>query len=104
VISGPEHAVFADVGNLGTAVCLMPGTELAFAGDIACLTGLFGWPKTIKHQTAIWADMCWPRRPQCGSYTGSISTSMKDHRVIAMRRRPQGHAGESRTSLTVCTG
>ena len=44
---------FADVDNLGTAVCLMPGTELAFAGDIACLTGLFGWPKTINHQTAI---------------------------------------------------
>jgi hypothetical protein len=48
---------FADVDNLGTAVCLMPGTELAFAGDIACLTGLFGWPKTINHQTAIFRQV-----------------------------------------------
>ncbi len=47
----------ADVDNLGTAVCLMPGTELAFAGDVTCRTGLLGWPETIKHQTAIFRQV-----------------------------------------------
>jgi hypothetical protein len=50
---------FADVDELGTAVCLMPGTELAFASDIACLpAGVFGW-KTQKfnHQTAIFRQV-----------------------------------------------
>ena len=33
----------------------MPGTELAFAGEVACQpTSLLGWnTKAIKHQTAI---------------------------------------------------
>jgi hypothetical protein len=37
----------------------MPGTELAFAGEVACLqTGLLGWKtKTIKHQTAIFRQV-----------------------------------------------
>ena len=49
---------FADVDNLGTAVCLMPGTELAFAGEVACRPGgLLGWPKAIKHQTAIFRQV-----------------------------------------------
>jgi hypothetical protein len=48
---------FADVDNLGTAVCLMPGTELAFAGDVTCRTGLLGWPETIEHQTAIFRQV-----------------------------------------------
>ena len=49
---------FADVDNLGMAVCLMPGTELAFAGEVACLPGgLLGWPKVINHQTAIFRQV-----------------------------------------------
>jgi hypothetical protein len=49
---------FADVDNLGTVVCLMPGTELAFASEVACRSGgLLGWPKTIKHQTAIFRQV-----------------------------------------------
>jgi len=46
---------FAAADDPGLAVCVMPGTELAFAEDVACLpTGLLGWKmKTIKHQTAI---------------------------------------------------
>jgi hypothetical protein len=37
----------------------MPGTELAFAGEVACqLTGLLGWKtKTINHQTAIFRQV-----------------------------------------------
>ena len=44
----------------------MPGTELAFAGEVACLpAGLLGWKtKTINHQTAIFRQVnkeSWPR-------------------------------------------
>ena len=44
---------FAAADDLGLAVCVMPGTELAFAREVACLsTGLLGWKtKTINHQT-----------------------------------------------------
>ena len=37
----------------------MPGTELAFAGDVACLpTGLLGWrTQTINHHTAIFRQV-----------------------------------------------
>ena len=40
-------------------VCEMPGTELAFAGEVACLpTGLLGWKtKTISHRTAIFRQV-----------------------------------------------
>ena len=50
---------FADVDDLGMAVCLMPGTELAFAGEVACLpAGLLCWKtKTINHQTAIFRQV-----------------------------------------------
>jgi hypothetical protein len=50
---------FADVNDVGTAVCLMPGTELAFAGQVACLpAGLLSWKaKTIDHQTAIFRQI-----------------------------------------------
>ena len=41
------------------AVCLMPGTELAFAGEVARLpAGLLGRStKTINHQTAIFRQV-----------------------------------------------
>ena len=50
---------FADTDNLRMAVCLMPGTELAFAGTVACLPpGLFSWKsKPINHQTAIFRQV-----------------------------------------------
>ena len=50
---------FAAADDLGLAVCVMPGTELAFAGEVACLpTGLLGWKtKTISHQTAIFRQV-----------------------------------------------
>ena len=46
---------FAAADDLGLAVCVMPGTELAFAGEVTCLpTGLLRWEtNTINHQTAI---------------------------------------------------
>jgi hypothetical protein len=39
------------------AVCLMPGTELAFDRKVTSLTGLLGWPKAIDHQTAIFRQI-----------------------------------------------
>ena len=42
-----------------TAVCLMPGTELSFPGEITCLaTGLFPWrEKVINYNTAIFRQV-----------------------------------------------
>src|SRR6202163_3068256 len=50
---------FAASDDLGMAVCLLPGTELAFAGEVACLpAGLLGWKtKTVNHQTAIFRQV-----------------------------------------------
>ena len=50
---------FAASDDLGLAVCVLPGTELAFAGDVAHLpTGLFGWrTKTINYRTAIFRQL-----------------------------------------------
>jgi hypothetical protein len=50
---------FAASDDLGMAVCLLPGTELAFAGEVACLpAGLLGWKtKTISYQTAIFRQL-----------------------------------------------
>ncbi len=49
----------AAADDLGLAVCVMPGTELAFAGQVACVpTGLLGWKKkTINYQTAIFRQV-----------------------------------------------
>ena len=50
---------FADADDLGLAVCVMPGTELAFAGEVVCLPYvLLGWKtKTINHRTAIFRQV-----------------------------------------------
>jgi hypothetical protein len=50
---------FAAADDLGLAVCVMPGTEIAFAGEVRCLpTGLLGWKtRTINHQTAIFRQI-----------------------------------------------
>jgi hypothetical protein len=46
---------FGAVEEAAMAVCLLPGTELAFAEDVKCIpTGLLPWlGRTIKHKTAI---------------------------------------------------
>jgi hypothetical protein len=50
---------FASADDPGLAVCVMPGTELAFAGDVVRLpAGLLGWKtKTISHRTAIFRQV-----------------------------------------------
>ena len=50
---------FAAVDDSALAVCLMPGTELAFAENVAILPhGLLGWrKKTTGHRTAIFRQL-----------------------------------------------
>ncbi len=50
---------FAASEDASVAVCVLPGTELSFAGEITCLpTGLLGWlAKPIKHKTAIFRQI-----------------------------------------------
>src|SRR6185503_2413984 len=50
---------FAAENDLSAAVCVTPGTELAFADDIqGPRTGLFGWTrKTFPHRTAIFRQI-----------------------------------------------
>jgi hypothetical protein len=40
---------FAAADDLGLAVCVMPGTELAFAQEIARQRSLFGWKARITN-------------------------------------------------------
>jgi len=49
---------FAAIDDAEVAVCLMPGTELAFASEIAILSyGLVGNAKTIRSRTAIFRQI-----------------------------------------------
>ena len=50
---------FAAPEDANTAVCVLPGTELAFATAIRCnRLGLLGWkPKVLNHTTAIFRQI-----------------------------------------------
>ena len=50
---------FSASNEPGVAVCVLPGTELAFVGDVQCdATGLLPWRKTmIGHRTAIFRQV-----------------------------------------------
>ena len=50
---------FCTPQDTDVAVCVLPGTELAFADDVRCeLTGLLPWRgKVIKHKTAIFRQV-----------------------------------------------
>ena len=51
---------FASPDDCKTAVCVLPGTELAFANSVTCYgrAGLLGWkPKVINHTTAIFRQV-----------------------------------------------
>ena len=50
---------FADVSDRGMAVCLLPGTELAFDREVTCLPGgfLLWRGKTVNHRTAIFRQV-----------------------------------------------
>jgi hypothetical protein len=51
---------FAAPEDANTAVCVLPGTELAFATAVRCSSprGLFGWKaKVLNHTTAIFRQI-----------------------------------------------
>jgi hypothetical protein len=50
---------FAAVEDASVAVCVLPGTELSFAGEVGCLpAGLLGWrEKVINHKTAVFRQI-----------------------------------------------
>jgi hypothetical protein len=50
---------FAAQEDASTAVCVLPGTELAFATVVSCQPrGLFGWKaNTVNHTTAIFRQI-----------------------------------------------
>jgi hypothetical protein len=49
---------FAAADDLGLAVCVMPGTELAFAQEIACQSNSLLWKdRIINYRTAIFRQV-----------------------------------------------
>jgi hypothetical protein len=50
---------FATPEDSTTAVCILPGTELAFSGEVMCApSGMLGWkPITINSTTAIFRQI-----------------------------------------------
>ena len=50
---------FAASEDRSIAVCVLPGTELSFTGEVKCLgMGLFGWrDKIINYNTAIFRQI-----------------------------------------------
>ncbi len=50
---------FAASEDASVVVCLLPGTELSFAGEVTCSPiGLFSWRgSVINHQTAIFRQI-----------------------------------------------
>ena len=50
---------FAALEDASTAVCVLPGTELAFAKEVRCRpSGLFSWKaSTVNHTTAIFRQI-----------------------------------------------
>jgi hypothetical protein len=50
---------FAAPEDTTTAVCILPGTELAFSAEVICApSGIFGWKtRTISSRTAIFRQI-----------------------------------------------
>ena len=49
---------FAAPEDSTTAVCILPGTELAFSEEVKCTQSFFGWRmKTINSRTAIFRQI-----------------------------------------------
>ena len=46
---------FASVGELNVAVCLLPGTELAFEKQVQCETGILSW--RLGHTLAVFRQI-----------------------------------------------
>ena len=80
---------FAAANDLGLAVCVMPGTELAFADKVALLpAGLLGWKtKTINHQTAIFRQV---NKDKVAAHHDALE--FPDGRTLLLTRLCEGQA------------
>jgi hypothetical protein len=78
---------FAAADDPGLAVCVMPGTELAFADEVACLSaGLLGWKtKTINHQTAIFRQV---NKDKVAAHHDALE--FPDGRIVLLTRLCEG--------------
>ena len=88
---------FAAADDRGLAVCVMPGTELAFAGEVACLPpGLLGWKtKVINHQTAIFRQV---NKEKLIAHHDALE--FPDGRTVLLTRPVRGSGGDS--ASTAC--
>ena len=72
---------FAAPDDVNTAVCVLPGTELAFAAAVRCSPrGLFAWkPRVLNHTTAIFRQV-------------NKDKPYTHHDALEFPRRPDGAA------------
>jgi hypothetical protein len=78
---------FAAPEDANTAVCVLPGTELAFATAIRCnRLGLLGWkPKVLNHTTAIFRQV-----NKDNPYTHHDALEFPDGRIVLLTRVVEG--------------
>ncbi len=71
------------------AVCVLPGTELAFVSDVACPSAsLFGWrTKTINHRTAIFRQV---NKDKLAAHHDALE--FPDGRTVLLTRLCEGQA------------
>ena len=71
------------------AVCVLPGTELAFVSDVACPSAsLFGWTtKTINHRTAIFRQV---NKDKLAAHHDALE--FPDGRTVLLARLCEGQA------------
>ena len=83
---------FAAADDPGLAVCVMPGTELAFAGDVACISaGLLGWKtKTDKDNQPPDGNLSTGQQGQSGRASRCARISRWADRVADVTVRGSG--------------
>jgi len=80
---------FSAADDPGLAVCILPGTELAFASEVACLpAGLLGWKtKTVGHRTAIFRQV---NKDKAAAHHDALE--VPDGRVVLLTLLCEGQA------------
>ena len=78
---------FSAAEESGVAVCVLPGTELAFTGEVSCIpTGLFPWrERAITHRTAIFRQV---NRERAAAHHDALE--FPDGRVVLLTLLSEG--------------
>jgi hypothetical protein len=78
---------FCAAEDAGMAVCVLPGTELAFTGEVSCIpTGLFPWrERAIIHRTAIFRQV---NRERAAAHHDALE--FPDGRVVLLTLLSEG--------------